>query len=51
MNSVNGHVDSIEGNLQQVEGITEAMAKSKASVQAALFNHLNLEQYNDVVLG
>ncbi|KAG4026120.1 hypothetical protein MFRU_045g00650 [Monilinia fructicola] len=49
--SIDGHVDSIKGNLRQVEGITEAMAKSKASVQAALFNHLNLEQYNDVVLG
>ncbi|CAD6442411.1 9687b910-f781-4429-b1e9-36b750e5a230 [Sclerotinia trifoliorum] len=49
--NINGHVDSIKGNLQQVEGITEAMAKSKASVQAALFAHLDLEQYNDVVLG
>ncbi|QSZ33356.1 hypothetical protein DSL72_002944 [Monilinia vaccinii-corymbosi] len=49
--SINGHVDSIKGNLQQVEGMTEAMAKSKASVQAVLFNHLDLEQYNDVVLG
>ncbi|KAF7873906.1 hypothetical protein EAF04_002578 [Stromatinia cepivora] len=49
--NINGHVDSIKGNLQQVEGITEAMAKSKASVQAALFGHLDLEQYNDVVLG
>lgn len=44
-------MDSIKGNLQQIEGITDAMAKSKASVQAALFSHLNLEQYNGVVLG
>ncbi|TGO60325.1 hypothetical protein BCON_0036g00130 [Botryotinia convoluta] len=49
--SIDGHVDSIKGNLQQIEGITDAMAKSKASVQAALFSHLDLEQYNDVVLG
>ncbi|KAM0308449.1 hypothetical protein ACHAO8_009989 [Botrytis cinerea] len=49
--SIDGHVDSIKGNLQQIEGITDAMAKSKASVQAALFSHLNLEQYNGVVLG
>ncbi|ESZ92874.1 hypothetical protein SBOR_6737 [Sclerotinia borealis F-4128] len=49
--SINGHVDSIKGNLQQIEGISEAMAKSKASVQAALFGHLDLEQYNDVILG
>ncbi|TGO41060.1 hypothetical protein BHYA_0027g00370 [Botrytis hyacinthi] len=49
--SIYGHVDSIKGNLQQIEGITDAMAKSRASVQAALFSHLDLEQYNDVVLG
>ncbi|KAF5875308.1 putative kinetochore protein fta7 protein [Botrytis fragariae] len=49
--STDGHVDSIKGNLQQIEGITDAMAKSKASVQAALFSHLDLDQYNDVVLG
>ncbi|KAF7927230.1 hypothetical protein EAE99_005561 [Botrytis elliptica] len=49
--SIDGHVDSIKGNLQQIEGITDAMAKSKASVQAALFSHLDLDQYNDVVLG
>ncbi|TEY71194.1 hypothetical protein BOTCAL_0099g00210 [Botryotinia calthae] len=49
--SIDGHVDSIKGNLQQIGGITDAMAKSKASVQAALFSHLDLEQYNDVVLG
>ncbi|TGO23159.1 hypothetical protein BPAE_0142g00210 [Botrytis paeoniae] len=49
--SIDGHVDSMKGNLQQIEGITDAMAKSKASVQAALFSHLDLDQYNDVVLG
>ncbi|KAF7952886.1 hypothetical protein EAE96_006109 [Botrytis aclada] len=49
--SIDGHVDSIKGNLQQIEGITDAMAKSKASVQAALFSHLDLDQYNNVVLG
>jgi CENP-Q, a CENPA-CAD centromere complex subunit len=46
-----GHVDSIQGNLNQVKGITEAIAKSRAAVQAALFSHLESRQYEEVVLG
>jgi len=44
-------VDSIEGNLKQVEDIAEAIAKSKAAVQATLFDHLDKTQYEEVVLG
>jgi hypothetical protein len=46
-----GHVDSIEGNMKQVKGITQAIAKSKAAVQATLFEHLDSTQYEEVVLG
>lgn len=46
-----GHVDSIEGNLKQVEGIAQAMAKSKAAVQVTLFGRLDSTQYEDLVLG
>jgi len=46
-----GHVDSIEGNLRQVEGITEAIAKSKAAVQSTLFGHLDKARYEEVALG
>jgi hypothetical protein len=38
-------MDSIQGNMKQVEGITQAMAKSGAAVQATLFNHLESSQY------
>jgi hypothetical protein len=51
MKSISGHVGSIQGNLEQIEGIGEAMTKTKAAVQATLFNHLDREQYGDVVLG
>ena len=37
--------------MKQVEGITQAMAKSRAAVQATLFNHLESSQYEDIVLG
>ncbi|RDL39258.1 uncharacterized protein BP5553_03598 [Venustampulla echinocandica] len=36
-----GHVDSMGGNLEQVHGITEAMAKTKAAVQVIIFDHLD----------
>ena len=42
---------SIQGNIGQVQGITEAMAKSKATVQATLFGHLDTVQYEEVILG
>jgi hypothetical protein len=42
-------VDSIQGNIGQVQGITEAMANSKATLHAALFGHL--EQYEEVFPG
>jgi hypothetical protein len=51
MQSISGHVGSIQGNLEQIEGIDEAMTKTKAAVQATLFRHLDREQYDDVVLG
>jgi hypothetical protein len=44
-------VDSMQGNLNQVQGITEAMGKSRAAVQATLFEYLEGGQYQDVILG
>ncbi|PSS06776.1 hypothetical protein M430DRAFT_195783 [Amorphotheca resinae ATCC 22711] len=46
-----GHVGSIQSNIDQVKGIAHAMSKSKAAVQATLFDHLEKPQYEDVVLG
>jgi hypothetical protein len=37
--------------VKQVRGITEAMTKSRAAVQATLFKHLESSQYEDIVLG
>jgi len=50
-NELSDHMDSIHGNISQVQGITEAITKSKAAVQATLFNHLESDQYENVVLG
>lgn len=51
MKDLSGHVDSMQGNIRQVDGITQAISKSKAAVQATLFDHLNSLQYEEVVLG
>jgi hypothetical protein len=48
---MNGHADSIQGNMNQIQGITEAVLKSKAAVQATLFDHLEEGQYEGVILG
>ncbi|TVY49607.1 hypothetical protein LOCC1_G000375 [Lachnellula occidentalis] len=48
---IENHMDSMQGNLKQVEGVSEAIAKSKAAVQATLFDHLDTSQYEEVVLG
>ena len=48
---IEDHMDSMQGNLKQVEGVSEAIAKSKAAVQATLFDHLDTSKYEEVVLG
>ncbi|KAF8863585.1 hypothetical protein BDZ45DRAFT_644426 [Acephala macrosclerotiorum] len=48
---LHGHVDTIQGNIKQVGGISEAIVKSKAAVQATLFGHLSGSQYSEVMLG
>ncbi|CZR53198.1 uncharacterized protein PAC_03076 [Phialocephala subalpina] len=48
---LHGHVDTIQGNIKQVGGISEAIVKSKAAVQATLFDHLGSSQYGEVILG
>ncbi|KAL2071472.1 hypothetical protein VTL71DRAFT_12707 [Oculimacula yallundae] len=51
VNQLDGHVDSIRGNIKQVEGVSQAILKSRAAVQATLFEHLDIAHYDDVVLG
>lgn len=48
---LHGHVDSIQGNIRQVQGVSQAISKSKAAVQATLFDHLDIVQYSEVMLG
>ncbi|EKD21395.1 uncharacterized protein L3040_000569 [Drepanopeziza brunnea f. sp. 'multigermtubi'] len=51
VNSLEGHVNTVQGNLKQVEGVSQAMANSRAAVQATLFHRLDSARYDDVVLG
>ncbi len=48
---LDGHVDSIQGNIRQVHGVFQAISKSRAAVQATLFDRLDSLQYDEVVLG
>ncbi|KAH8599133.1 centromere protein Q [Bisporella sp. PMI_857] len=51
LNELDGHVDSIQSNIGQVQGIAEAVTRSKAAVQATLFEHLERSEYEKVILG
>ncbi|KAH8687538.1 CENP-Q, a CENPA-CAD centromere complex subunit-domain-containing protein [Tricladium varicosporioides] len=46
-----GHMDSLHGNVHQVQGIIESVTHTKAAIQMTLFNHLNEKQFEDVILG
>lgn len=43
-------MDSVAGNLKQVDDIVEAMVKGKAAVQAALIDRLDFTDYQAVIL-
>ncbi|KAL7798207.1 CENP-Q, a CENPA-CAD centromere complex subunit domain-containing protein [Trichoderma ceciliae] len=45
------HMESIKSNLQQTDGITPQIARSRAALQDVLFRQLSQEQYERVVLG
>ncbi|KAH7002241.1 CENP-Q, a CENPA-CAD centromere complex subunit-domain-containing protein [Ilyonectria destructans] len=46
-----GHVDSIRGNLQQGDGITPQLARTRAALQDVLMRYLDQEAYGQVILG
>ena len=46
-----GHVDSIRGNLQQAEGVTPQLDRTKAALQDVLQRHLDADTYEHVLLG
>jgi hypothetical protein len=45
------HMESMRGNLQQIEGITPAIAQGRAALKLALMPHLDQETFEQVVLG
>lgn len=51
MRDLNSHVDSIESNLKQVDGVVEAIQRTKAAVQTVLLNNLDHAQYEELLLG
>ncbi|KAI0830417.1 CENP-Q, a CENPA-CAD centromere complex subunit-domain-containing protein [Hypoxylon sp. FL0890] len=45
------HMESMRGNLQQIDGIVPAIAKSQGLLRAALQSRLDPEQLENVILG
>lgn len=44
-------MESIQGNVKQVDGVDKVLAKTKGVLQARLLDHLDTEQYETVILG
>lgn len=44
-------MESIQGNMAQIDGLVEAMSRTQAAVQSTLFGHMNSRLYEEVVLG
>jgi hypothetical protein len=51
MNQLYNHLDSIQGNISQVESLPSAMGGSRAALQEVLFKHLGTTRYAEIVLG
>ncbi|OTB13496.1 hypothetical protein K445DRAFT_320042 [Daldinia sp. EC12] len=45
------HMESMRGNLQQIDGVVPAIAKSRGLLRAALQSRLDREQLDNIILG
>ncbi|KAI1802581.1 CENP-Q, a CENPA-CAD centromere complex subunit-domain-containing protein [Daldinia bambusicola] len=45
------HMESMRGNLQQIDGVVPAIAKSRGLLRAALQSRLGREQLDNIILG
>lgn len=48
---IGSHMESMQGNLQQIGGVVPAISRSKAALQQLMQKHLDEEQYDKVLLG
>ncbi|KAK4146438.1 CENP-Q, a CENPA-CAD centromere complex subunit-domain-containing protein, partial [Dichotomopilus funicola] len=48
---IGNHMESMKSNLSQIDGVLPAIARSRAALQGALCEHLDPEQYEQVLLG
>jgi hypothetical protein len=48
---IGNHMESMRSNLGQIESVLPAIAKSRAALQGTLCEHLDPEQYEQVLLG
>lgn len=48
---IGSHMESMQGNLEQIGGVVPAISKSKAALQQVMLKHLDEEQYDKVLLG
>jgi len=48
---IGSHMESMKGNLQQIDGVLPAIVKTRAALQGVLHRYLDPAQYDQAVLG
>lgn len=48
---INGHMESMQGNMEQIRDIGANIAETRAAVEDVLFKHVDTAAYEHVVLG
>ncbi|CCU77184.1 hypothetical protein BGHDH14_bgh03859 [Blumeria hordei DH14] len=46
-----GHVESLQRNAKQVSGISEVIVRNRATLQATLFEQLDQEEFDRIIMG
>lgn len=51
MEELQNHLESMQNNFKQVEGVIPAMEQSEAAIRSALLNQLDEQRYEQVIMG
>jgi hypothetical protein len=51
LNQLRNHLENMQSNFSQLEGLVPAMGNIKAAVQDVLLKHVDGDDYEQVVLG
>lgn len=51
MEELQNHLESMQNNFKQVEGVVPAIEKSEASIRAVLLTQIDEQRYEQIIMG